>query len=155
MAFEILHGDITKMECDAIVNAANSALQMGGGVCGAIFREAGPLELQRECNRLGSCETGQAVITKGYTLPASHVIHTVGPIWHGGNHDEPMLLRACYRNSLELAARQGLRSIAFPLISAGIYGYPREEAHQIAVETIEAFLETHEMQVYLVLFDAG
>ncbi len=152
MAFEIISGDITGMQCDAIVNAANSALQMGGGVCGAIFRAAGALELQEECNRLGSCETGQAVITRGYQLPARYIIHTVGPVWQGGHQNEPMLLRACYHNSLELARRQGLSSIAFPLISSGIYGYPKEEAQRIAVESIQSFLEKHEMQVYLVLF---
>jgi O-acetyl-ADP-ribose deacetylase (regulator of RNase III) len=152
MSFEIIHGDITKMETDAIVNAANESLQMGGGVCGAIFSAAGAAALQEECDAIGGVKTGEAVITKGYRLPAKYIIHTAGPVWHGGGQGEKALLQGCYWNSLRLAEERGLGSIAFPLISAGIYGYPREEALAVATERIEAFLETREMQVYLVLF---
>jgi len=152
MPLEIIHGDITIMKTDAIVNAANSALQMGGGVCGAIFRAAGAMELQKACDEIGRCETGQAVITKGYHLPASYIIHTVGPIWHGGHYEEPDLLAACYQNSLQLAKEYHLKSIAFPLISSGIYGYPRERALQVAKDSIAEFLNISDLIVYLVLF---
>ncbi len=152
MPMEIVKDDITKVKGDAIVNAANSKLQMGGGVCGAIFRAAGAEELQKACDEIGHCPVGAAVFTDGFRL-SSYIIHTVGPIWRGGNEGEEKLLRSCYRNSLELAKSLECASIAFPLISSGIFGYPKEQAKQVAVSEIERFIEEHEMQVYLVLFD--
>ena len=134
---------ITKLEVDAIVNAANSGLMMGGGVCGAIFREAGPSELQAACDRIGGCRTGSAVITPGFRLPAKHVIHAVGPVWHGGNRGEPELLYSAYKRSLEVAKENGLHSIAFPLISAGIYGYPREQAWERALTACKDFIDAN------------
>ncbi|MFN4278513.1 MAG: O-acetyl-ADP-ribose deacetylase [Ferrovibrio sp.] len=128
----VVTGDITRLEVDAIVNAANESLLPGGGVCGAIHRGAGP-ELEAECRRIGHCPTGEARITAGYRLPARHVIHTVGPVWRGGAQGEPALLAACYRNSLALAIQHDLSSIAFPAISTGIYGYPLDAATAIAV----------------------
>ena len=138
---EIVAADITKLELDAIVNAANTSLLGGGGVDGAIHRAAGP-ELGDECRTLGGCSTGEAKITKGHGLPADWVIHTVGPVWHGGKADEDQLLAGCYRNSLELARQHQIRSIAFPSISTGAYRFPSELAAKIAIETVTAFLET-------------
>jgi O-acetyl-ADP-ribose deacetylase (regulator of RNase III) len=151
---EAVLGDITRMEVDAIVNAANNSLLGGGGVDGAIHRAAGP-ELLEECRRLQGCETGAAKITRGYRLPARHVIHTVGPVWRGGRHGEDELLASCYRSALALARAHGLRTVAFPAISTGAYGFPLERAARIAVRTIRAFLAAHDLpeKVLLVCFD--
>ncbi|PYQ34314.1 MAG: O-acetyl-ADP-ribose deacetylase [Acidobacteria bacterium] len=141
MNIEVQNTDITKLAVDAIVNAANTTLLGGGGVDGAIHRAAGP-ELLEECRSIGGCPTGEARITRGYRLPARYVIHTVGPVWHGGKRGEPELLAACYRNSLQLALEHGISSIAFPAISCGAYGYPVEQAAEIAVGETRRFLVT-------------
>jgi O-acetyl-ADP-ribose deacetylase (regulator of RNase III) len=151
---EVVEGDITKQNVDAVVNAANTSLLGGGGVDGAIHRAAGP-DLLAECRTLHGCPTGDAKITRGYRLPARWVIHTVGPVWHGGNDFEDELLANCYRRSLEVAVQNNVRSIAFPAISTGIYGFPLERATRIAVREVHAFLESNHAieKILFVCFD--
>lgn len=153
MPFTIVRQDITKMKVDAIVNAANTALQMGGGVCGAIFKAAGVADLQAACDKLAPIQTGEAVITEGFGLFAKYVIHTAGPVYRDGKHGEEGQLRSCYINSLKRALENNCESIAFPLISSGIYGYPKEEALCVATVAIQDFFSKHDIDVFLVVFD--
>lgn len=154
MPLTIIQGNIVEMHVDAIVNAANETLLGGGGVDGAIHRAAGP-GLLEECKTLGGCPTGKAKLTKGYNLPAKHVIHTVGPVWQGGDANERQYLSACYVNSLKLAVKNSIKSVAFPLISGGIYGYPKGQAIAVAMRSIREFLRVYDLNVYMVIFEKG
>lgn len=146
-------GDITTQRVDAIVNAANERLLQGGGVCGAIFAAAGARKLQKACDAIGYCATGDAVITEGFELPASYIIHTVGPVWHGGESGEEAKLASCYTRSLEIAETKGLKTVAFPSISTGIFGYPVEKAAKTAVKAVKDYVKDKDMEVLWVLFD--
>ena len=153
MSFHIVHNDIVRMKTDAIVNAANPALLAGSGVCGAIFHAAGYDELSAECRQKAPCPTGQSVLTSAYRLPARYIIHTVGPVWQGGEAGEKEHLASCYSTALETAMKAGCKSISFPLISSGIFGYPAQEALDVACQAIRTFLQCHDMDVYLVVLD--
>ena len=155
MPFHLIRADITTLQTDAIVNAANPQLQKGGGVCGAIFHAAGAQQLQEACNMIGHCPTGQAVITPGFRLPARYVIHTPGPVWHGGKSNEPALLASCYRSCLELASENGCKTVDFPSISTGVYHFPLDKASVIAISTIKEYLAGHPEieRVRMVCFD--
>jgi O-acetyl-ADP-ribose deacetylase (regulator of RNase III) len=153
MPFTIIRNDVTKLKVEAIVNAANTDLAQGGGVCGAIFKAAGAKELKTACDALAPIKTGKAVMTSGFNLPAKHIIHTAGPVYRGGKNNEEARLRACYINSLKLAAAHNLESVAFPLISSGIYGYPKAEALRVATDAIRNFISEYDMDVTLVVFD--
>ena len=153
MPLKILSADITTLKVDAIVNAANTNLLAGGGVCGAIFRAAGYRELQVACDKLAPIQTGEAVITPGFNLPAKFIIHTAGPIWRGGQFSEENLLRNCYTNSLKIAAENNLTSVAFPLISSGIYGYPPRDALKVAIQAIKDFIKQKNLEVVLTVMD--
>jgi len=154
MSIQLVKGDITKMEVDAIVNAANSGLRGGGGVDGAIHRAGGP-RIMEECRKIGGCPTGEAVITSGGRLPAKYVIHAVGPVWHGGNKSEEALLESAYKNSLKVALENGVKSIAFPNISTGVYGFPKDRAASIAVNSAQNFLNAAkaDFEIFFVCFD--
>jgi len=154
MPLQIVRNNIVSMDTDAIVNAANSRLRMVSGVCGAIFDAAGPFELQRACDEIGHCSTGSAVITPGFRLKAKYVVHAVGPVWQGGAHNEEALLRSAYTESLKRARENGCKSISFPLISSGVYGYPKDQALRVALSAIQDDLIANgDMEAYLVLFD--
>ncbi len=154
MPFTIVQQDITTMKVDAIVNAANTELRMGGGVCGAIFQAAGAKQLQAACSKVSPIQTGGAAVTPGFQLPAKYVIHAAGPIYNRRNPEQSRaLLRSAYLESLKLAAENGCKSLAFPLISSGIYGYPKDEALEVARQSIQEFLQDHDMDIYLALFD--
>lgn len=158
MGLKLIDEDITKLDVDAIVNAANKELLMGGGVCGAIFRAAGPEKLQEACDKLSPIETSESVITEGFDLKAKYIIHTAGPIYKNGREGEDILLRNSYLSAMELAKKYSCKSLAFPLISSGIYGYPKKQAIEIAIKAIKDFLnknKDYEMDVYLILFKAS
>ena len=158
MPFQLVRNDITQMHVDAIVNAANERLARGGGVCGAIFAAAGPSEMQAACDAIGHCDTGSAVITPGFDLKSNYIIHAVGPVWRGGGSNEPQLLYGAYGRSLELAMEKNCHSIAFPLISAGIFGYPKDKAWEVAIQACKDFFEKNpdaDLQVVFAVLDDG